>query len=427
MPNLQRLADGGVLFRNAHSISPTCSPSRAALLTGQYPHQCGQWGLANRGYPLEHPERHLIQTLKTHGYHTALLGVQHIAADERDHGYDEVRESIIGGAFGIRDDQLSADSVAPAAVEWLRENAGRKEPWFLDVGMLQTHNSSWRRLSKEQFPVEGEIERTPPPAGLPDIPETREWQATFKITAAILDQGIGQVLDALEQNGCLENTLVISTTDHGIGVPFAKSSLQSTGLGVSLILRGPGGFTGGKTVQEMVTHLDLFPTICEICGLPPPAWLEGKSLVKTLQTHTSPLHDSVFAESNVHGHPQPERSVRTERYRLVRRWWKVTEEASYANSDGKPVHTRLHEYGWPRQTAPGRKIAEGVYDLLFDLMLDSCERRDVSGEQDYAEIYSKLSSQLENWMRNTGDRFTRETFDIPEPQPFELPNPDEVK
>ncbi len=425
-PNIQRLADQGVLFRNAYCISPTCSPSRAALLTGQYPHQCGQWGLANRGYPLERVDHHLLQTLKAGGYHTALLGVQHIAADECDHGYDYVRQEIVGGAFGIRDDKLSADSVAPAAVEWLHSQADRRQPWFLDVGMIQTHNASWRRLRADQLPGEQEIARTAPPAWLPDSPESRQWQATFKQTAAMLDLGIGQILDALEQTGLLDNTLIISTTDHGIGVPFAKSSLYSAGLEASLILRGPGGFKGGLTVQDLVTHLDLFPTICEVCGLPPPDWLEGKSLTPLLPPGHEPLHEEIFAESNVHGCPQPERSVRTERFRLVRRWWNVNEELSYANCDGKPVHQRLHEYGWPRQTAPGREVAPGVYDTLYDLMLDRHERRDVATEPEYAEIYRELSERLENWMQETEDRFTREKADIPPPKPFALPNPRDV-
>ena len=93
-PNFQRLAEQGVLFRQAFCANPTCSPSRAALLTGQWPHSCGMLGLAHRGFRLNDYSHHLVQTLKKAGYTTALSGFQHVgrppAADPSEIGYDEI-------------------------------------------------------------------------------------------------------------------------------------------------------------------------------------------------------------------------------------------------------------------------------------------------------------------------------------------------
>ncbi|MGH2353794.1 MAG: sulfatase-like hydrolase/transferase, partial [Chloroflexota bacterium] len=124
-PNLQRLAEEGVLFRQNFCVAPTCSPSRAGLLTGQYAHSCGQLGLAHRGYELQHPERHLAWTLRNAGYSTTLIGIQHVVRDPATTGYERVVET-----------NRRAETVAPAAVELLRSRP--PEPVFLDVGFSET-------------------------------------------------------------------------------------------------------------------------------------------------------------------------------------------------------------------------------------------------------------------------------------------------
>src|ERR1700681_3517988 len=91
-PNLQRLADGGVLFRHAFNAAPTCSPSRASLLTGQCPHSNGMLGLAHRGFSLNDYKQHILHRLRPHGYRSTLIGVQHIAKDPAVIGYDEIVE-----------------------------------------------------------------------------------------------------------------------------------------------------------------------------------------------------------------------------------------------------------------------------------------------------------------------------------------------
>src|SRR3954468_538631 len=120
-PNLQKLASEGVLFRRAFSAAPTCSPSRAALLTGQAPHSCGMLGLVNHGFSLAEPSHHLAHTLKRGGYDTAVAGVQHILIQEDLAGYDHSLQA------GNR-----AATVAPAAVKFLREP--RQQPFFFAVG-----------------------------------------------------------------------------------------------------------------------------------------------------------------------------------------------------------------------------------------------------------------------------------------------------
>jgi arylsulfatase A-like enzyme len=301
-PNLRRLAAEGVVFRRAFSAAPTCSPSRASLLTGQCAHQNGMLGLAHRGFSMTDYHRHIVHTLRSAGYHSVLAGLQHVAARPEQIGYDQI----------LRPATTQAADVAPQAVAFL--NSKPKGPFFLDAGFFETHRE-YPQPSPEDDP-----RYIQPPSPIADTPATRADMAGFHTSARHLDRGIGQILDALARNGLAENTLVISTTDHGLAFPRMKCNLNDSGWGVSLILRGPGVFGGGKICDAMVSHIDLFPTLCESLKIPPPAWLEGRSLLPVLDGRLQEIHDQVFAEVNYHASYEPARAVRTHRCKYIRRY-----------------------------------------------------------------------------------------------------------
>ena len=163
-PNIQRLAEEGMLFRRAFCAAPTCSPSRAALLTGQSPHGCGMLGLAHRGFRLTDYRRHIVHTLRQAGYYSALFGVQHVAADPAAIGYDYTWTKT-----------ANAPEAAAAAAEFLTRPRGK--PLFVSVGFGQTHREFPR-------PGPGDDPRyTLPPAPLPDTPRIRYDMAAFKTSA----------------------------------------------------------------------------------------------------------------------------------------------------------------------------------------------------------------------------------------------------
>ena len=182
-PNIQLLADQGVLFREAFCVAPTCSGSRASLLTGEYCHQNGMLGLAHRGWSLNDPEKHWVHTLRRAGYRSTLIGEQHIATDPRTLGYDVV----------VDVDTHHADEIAPTTIAHLRE-AG-PDPWFFSVGFFETHRNFFAPTSVRDTLY------SLPPANLPDTPETRRDMASFKQSARSLDQGVGAVLHGLHELG----------------------------------------------------------------------------------------------------------------------------------------------------------------------------------------------------------------------------------
>ena len=375
-PNIQKLASQGILFRKAFSAAPTCSPSRASLLTGQCPHSNGMLGLAHRGFSMADYSRHMLHTLGKAGYHSVLAGLQHIASVPETIGFDEL----------LRPKNTTAAVVAPLAVEFL--NRRPSQPFFLDVGFFETHR-------EYPEPTAADDPRyLQPPLPLPDTPQTRRDMAGFRASARLLDHGAGLVLDALERNGLAANTLVISTTDHGIAFPRMKCNLTDSGFGVSLILRGPGPFSGGKVSDAMVSHLDVFPTLCDWLELERPAWLEGRSMLPLLRGEEKELHDEVFAEVNYHASYEPVRAVRTQRFKYIRRYdGRAT--PVLPNCDDSPSKDLWLEYGWRGRAVP----QEELYDLIFD----PAEQNNLCADPNSAPALREMRGRLERWMTRTND------------------------
>lgn len=374
-PHLQHLAERGVLFRQAFCAAPTCSPSRAALFTGQMPHSCGMLGLVNRGFSLEHPERHLANILRAAGYHTALTGVQHVVREPSATGYD-----VVAGVGG------RAAQVVPATIELLRMPL--PQPFFLDVGFSETH-----RVFHEPSAAE-DARYTRPPLPLPDTAETRTDMAAFAASARVLDSAVGAVLAALDAAGLAENTLVVSTTDHGVAFPGMKCNLTDHGIGVSLIMRGPGGFVGGQVVDAVVSQLDLFPTVCEVAGIAPPAWLQGMSLLPLVHGEVNRLHDEIYAEVNYHAAYEPQRAVRTDRWKYIRRFLEWNHPV-LSNCDDGPSKALWVAHGWAE-----RPIAR---EQLYDLVFDPVEAGNRVDDPALREVVEALRGQLDRWMAATDD------------------------
>lgn len=379
-PNLQKFASQGVIFRNAYDAAPTCSPSRASLLTGECPHSNGMLGLAHRGFRLNDYRRHMLHTLRPAGYRSSLIGVQHIAQDPKIIGYDEI--------VATRGNHV--ETVAPAAVEFLKRRM--EAPFYLEVGFQETHR---------EFPEPGPAEDARyamPPAPLPDSAETRRDFAAFQAAARVLDHGMGAVLDALEAGGHATNTLVICTTDHGIAFPAMKCNLTAHGTGVFLMMRGPGGFSGGKAVDAMVSHLDLFPTVCDLTNVEHPAWLQGKSLIPLLRGEVKELHDEIFAEVNYHAAYEPKRAARTARWNYIRRFGDRDHPVLPNCDDGLSKDVWVAN-GWKARTDP----REQLYDTLFD----PNEVNNLAAAPAHRAKLDEMRGRLDAWMKRTNDPLLR--------------------
>lgn len=386
-PHLQKFAGQGVLFRRAFSGAPTCSPSRAALLTGQTAHGSGMLGLAHRGFSLTNPDRHLAHYLRSQGYQTTLCNVQHEAAAGKvpSLGYDRI----------LKPQSNKGPHAAAAAVEFLSTKPAG--PFFLSCGFFETHR---------EFPVAGPKEDaryTLPPATLPDTPAIRKDMADFKASARVLDESMGSILEALARNGQEDNTLVVLTTDHGISFPGMKCNLTDHGFAVMLMMRGPGGFLGGKASDALVSHLDVYPTLCDVLELPKPEWLEGHSLLPLVNGSKTGIRDEVFAEVSYHAAYEPKRAVRTDRYKYIRNFGRST--PVLPNCDDGYSKTFWVEHGWKDRPVP----REELYDLVFD----PNETNNLVAHQMVPAALADLRGRLDRWMQATSDPLLRGPVEAP--------------
>jgi arylsulfatase A-like enzyme len=378
-PNIQHLADQGVLFRQAFCAAPVCSGSRAALLTGQCTHATGMLGLAHRGYRLRYPDRHMANVLRKAGYWSGLVGEQHVSADSHDLGYDHVADL----------DTTRVSEVAPAATKLIAQRAREPAPFFLSIGFFETHREFFEPSSIR------DVLYSRPPENVPDNAQTRRDMASFRASARSLDQGVGTVLNALEENGLADNTLVFMTTDHGLAFPDAKCTMYDRGIGVILLMRGPGGFERGRVHDAMVSQLDLYPTICDVLGLEHPAWLEGKSLLPLIRGDVTEIHDEIFAEVTYHAAYEPQRAVRTTRYKYMRRYDDQHPGRVLVNLDDSLTKDVLLEAGWGDVDPPG--------EALFDLWLDPSEGNNRIDDPALADVAEDLQRRLHDWMVRTED------------------------
>ncbi|BDZ55765.1 sulfatase family protein [Agromyces marinus] len=381
-PRLQRLAEEGVVFRNAFSAAPTCSPSRAALLTGQAPHSAGMLGLAHMGFGIADYSQHIIHTLGARGYTSAMVGVQHVAPGPRE-------GEIIGYDEHLEVPNARAAAIVPATLEYLRRE--HRQPFFLSVGFVETHT----------LPTDGSTFGYPPsdaryvapPPTMPDNEVTRADMASFHASARVMDSAVGDILDELEAQGLAENTLVLMTTDHGVALPGMKCTLSDNGTGVMLILRGPGGFRGGIVSDALVSQIDIFPTLCEIAGADVPEWVQGRSMLPVLDGE-SEINEVVFSEVTFHVAYEPQRAVRSNRWKYIKRF-ADRDRPVLPNVDDSPSKDYWVDGGWSEQPVAG----EELYDLLFDPM----ERQNLAGDPRHAEVLARLRTTLEEWMSATAD------------------------
>jgi len=405
-PHLAALSQDAALFRQAFDCCPTCSPARASLLTGQYPHQCGMTGLAHRGFKLNDASRHLASFLNAHGFETILAGVQHeVAGEATQIGYE--RSLQFHGDLPQTDvarQRMAIDEHnTESACDFLKEPHTR--PFFLSLGLVSTHRC---------FPVTPDPEDNPDymraPAPIPDTPECRLDWARFATMVRVVDTCFGKVLDTLRETNLLDNSMIIVTSDHGPAFPGMKCCLTDAGCGIPLIIRIPE-IANRFVTDSLVSHLDVFPTVCDWLGITPPDWLEGHSLIPMLQRQISDLRDCVFAELSFHAATEIMRSARTKRYRYVKRFdsFPKTILPNIDNGDIKDFQIK---------EANLAERPRGSEELLFDLYYDPAECHSVASQPEYSDVLKDMRNRLSQWMIQTSDPLATTGTITPPPEAF---------
>lgn len=394
-PQLQAWFEDAITFEQAYSVAPTCSPSRAGLLTGMYPHQNGMLGLAQRGFELD-TSKHLARFLSENGYRTALCGVQHEYAYYLDHdlAYAELgyAEDLSADHRGYAESDLvywdaeNADNLS----RWLVQNAGDDTPFFVSFGMHATH----RAFPTAEFPAPFPASPVPP-ASVPNDAASRADYAGYLTSAKFADDAVGRVLTALKAAGRYDDTIVLVTTDHGIPYPGHKGTLTAAGTGVMLGVRVPGAAHGRGEYDGLISQIDIFPTLCDLVGLPAPEHLEGRSFAPLFRDGEHAGDAAVFAETNFHTSYEPARGVRTARWDYIRYFDQGWARVNLSNIDSSPTKDLQVEAGLAERVKP--------MEQLYDVILDPGEKNNLADDPALAGVLEEMRGLLHRHMVATAD------------------------
>ena len=383
--NLDALAARGVRCSQHFATAPYCSPSRGAIITGRWPHSNGLLGLVNLGWDLPAANTTLAQMLGGAGFETFLFGLQHEVKDVSRLGFDHVRPCP---------SRRCAD-VAPAVVDFLRTRPSQgAPPFYARVGLSEVH-----RLGDGYMPYES---RAPDPstvnlpAHLADTPGARQEIAQFHACVNEMDSAVGTILDAVAASGHGRDTIVVFTTDHGLDFPRAKATLYDPGIRTTLIAHWPGRWEGGIVHEELLSNIDLLPTLLDAVGAPVPACVQGRSFLPLLDGEPCGANDAIFAEKNTTP-DDTKRCVRTKDWKYIR------------NFDEGPL---LQLTSGMKTGVTGRDMGDGHLAPrppveLYDLAADPNECENLAGRASVAEVESGLAARLQAWMEETDDLLLR--------------------
>ena len=228
-PNFERLADESVRFANAFATAPQCSPSRAALFTGRYPHQNGVMGLCNPGcrWDLHETERPIGKLPGEAGYATWSIGTRHETTTTEHLGFE-----VTSSTRSILE--------MPSELDELLQARDKGQPFYCQLTPFETHRS-WTGDGTQPDDSRGV---TVPPY-LNDGPLTRQEMAEMQGMSKRLDRGLGAIMGLMEEHDLIEDTIFVVTTDHGLALPRAKCTLYDSGIETLLFMRWPSEWQSG--------------------------------------------------------------------------------------------------------------------------------------------------------------------------------------
>lgn len=381
-PNIDQLAQEGIRFDNSFCTAPQCSPSRAALYTGRYGHSNGMFGLAHHPFSwrLHDDEIYLAKYLQNAGYETAHVGIQHVT-DWNDEAVKKLGfDHVLPGHL--------APEVADSAVQFLQRE--HEQPFFLNIGFFEPHRDDAGGF-KVAPPDNARGVELPP--YIPDTDDARQEFTELQGMITQMDAAVGTIVAALKRLNLFAETWIIFTTDHGLAMPRAKCTMYDPGVETALIMHVPGlTLSGGQVYKGLVSHVDVVPTVLEGSGLNIPERLQGQSYWNTLNRHTEPNRTEIFASKTFHTDYEPQRMVRTARYKLI---WNA--EVDIINVPADIMHSPIYSHMIDMLT-----VERSPFEL-YDLENDPNETENLAGQADYAAIQDDLRAKLLRWMQETDD------------------------
>lgn len=391
-PNMQRLADAGLTFERAYVASPSCAPSRAALLTGLMPARNG--AEANHSKPRAELKKWpaYFQEL---GYEVVSFGKVSHYKHTADYGFDY-----------FADDGFHQHESIGHAVEWLakRPKTGAK-PLCLMVG------SNWPHVPWPDAELGYDPATLPLPAGTIDTPATREWRARYAAAMTKADDDLGTIVAAAHAHLPRE-TLILFSSDHGAQWPFAKWNLYESGVAVPLIIAWPGVVKPATRTAAMVSWVDFLPTLLEAVGGKAPTGIDGRSFLPVLrgeaQTHRERIFTTHANDNRMNVYPS--RAVRDDRWKYIRNLHPEYAFTSHIDLVSGTLGQRAFFSTWeaaaktdPAAAAILKRYHARPAEELYDLAADPREQHNLAADPQHAAALAARRAELDAWITAQGD------------------------
>lgn len=387
-PNIDKLAAKGLKCNRAFLTTSSCSPSRASIISGRYPHNTGAPELH---MPLPDGMPTLAGILKAAGYFTGASGKWHLGKNARK-DFDQVMDSAIGP--GGEDRWLELLKQVPDS-----------QPFFLWMASLDAH----RPWDMDRMPPASPTTIPVPPYLVPDS-ATREDLGQYYREIHRFDTHVGTVVETLEKQGMLRNTILIVLADNGRPFPRDKTRMYDSGLQTPLIVYWEKARAlSGAQSDALISAIDLAPTLLDLVGLPPAASFQGISFSQLLRDPGSEHRRYVFGEHNWHDFAAYERMVRSDSFLLIQNRLPEKPMSSAADVHSGPSFRSL------RDQKQAGTLSSSLYDIhfkaprpefeLYQVLTDPHQLNNLAGNPAYAGPMKRLSEKLLKWKTHTGDGF----------------------
>jgi N-sulfoglucosamine sulfohydrolase len=399
-PNMARLAKVGKSFTQAFVSSPSCAPSRAALLTGLDPMKNG--AMLNHSRP-KAEIRKWPAYFRDLGYDVVAIGKVAHYAQVTEYGFDHASH------FKYHEDDCVAESV-----KWLAARTAKK-PLCLIVG------TNWPHVP---WPKESGITVTTVPPTLVDTKETRDARSRYLAAVAHADRDLGQVYDAATKH-LGTNLLFAFTSDHGSQFPFGKWNCYDAGVRTPLILAWPGHVKANSSTAAMVGWIDLLPTLLDACGGKPPHAISGRSFLGVLTGNTDTHRERIFLTHSGDGamNRYPIRAVRTPGWKYIRNLDPRAEHHTHVDKGNEGADGRKYWDSWtanaksdPRAAAIVNRYHSRPAEELYDLATDPNELNNLADDPNHADRRKSLRTELDSWMKSNGDNGLATETALPDPR-----------
>ncbi|QQE12550.1 sulfatase [Planctomycetota bacterium] len=401
-PNLNKFAQQAMSFARAHMNMPISQPSRSMLATGRYGHTSGMMGF----FHLKRDIPTVMQTFQSNGYKAGILGKVNHSTPPEDFEWDFVHDYAELGAG--RD----PEKYYKYSVEFIKDCKDSNKPFYFMVNSHDPHRpfhdpSKPMRNAAAPSKLYGPNEVVVPKF-LPDLPGVRLEMSHYYNSVRRLDDTFGRVMDALEESGQADHTLVVFVSDNGSAFPFAKANAYVPSTKTNCFVRWPGIAKAGSINEiDFVSSIDMFPTFLDATGIENPGGMDGKSIVPLLKGKKGVAgREEVFTQIDykIGGPASPMRSIENARFRYIFNPWAGADYTYRNNNEGMTMKAM-------DEAASGNAaIAERVRvyrhrDLqeFFDVRVDpDCTKNLIDDSAMQGEIV-KMQTRLEEWMVETGD------------------------